>query len=89
MEKAGKINIFSGRILEIQGLKGLTVEQGFELSDASAERWVLVSLLSLSLPLSLSFSFSFSFSLLLFSSLIVPSPALRRLFLIYFCSHQK
>ncbi|GHB55736.1 aconitate hydratase B [Psychrosphaera saromensis] len=36
--KAGKINEFSGRILEIEGLKGLTVEQMFELSDASAER---------------------------------------------------
>ena len=38
VEKAGKINEFSGRILEIEGLKGLTVEQAFELSDASAER---------------------------------------------------
>lgn len=38
VEKAGKINIFSGRILEIEGLEGLTVEQAFELSDASAER---------------------------------------------------
>ena len=36
--KAGKINIFSGRILEIEGLEGLSVEQAFELSDASAER---------------------------------------------------
>lgn len=36
--KAGKVNEFSGRILEIEGLKGLTVEQAFELSDASAER---------------------------------------------------
>lgn len=36
--KAGKINEFSGRVLEIEGLKGLTVEQMFELSDASAER---------------------------------------------------
>ncbi|MEW6981362.1 bifunctional aconitate hydratase 2/2-methylisocitrate dehydratase [Colwelliaceae bacterium 6471] len=36
--KAGKINEFSGRVLEIEGLKGLTVEQAFELSDASAER---------------------------------------------------
>ncbi len=36
--KAGKVNEFSGRILEIEGLKGLTVEQMFELSDASAER---------------------------------------------------
>lgn len=38
VEKAGKINEFSGRILEIEGLKGLSVEQAFELSDASAER---------------------------------------------------
>ncbi len=36
--KAGKKNIFSGRILEIEGLPKLTVEQAFELSDASAER---------------------------------------------------
>jgi aconitate hydratase 2/2-methylisocitrate dehydratase len=36
--KKGKINIFSGRILEIEGLQDLTVEQAFELSDASAER---------------------------------------------------
>ncbi|MGG4775900.1 bifunctional aconitate hydratase 2/2-methylisocitrate dehydratase [Alcaligenaceae bacterium 429] len=38
VEKAGKINIFSGRILEIEGLPNLKVEQAFELSDASAER---------------------------------------------------
>jgi aconitate hydratase 2/2-methylisocitrate dehydratase len=38
VEKAGKKNIFSGRILEIEGLNDLTVEQAFELSDASAER---------------------------------------------------
>jgi aconitate hydratase 2 / 2-methylisocitrate dehydratase len=36
--KTGKINIFSGRILEIEGLPDLKVEQAFELSDASAER---------------------------------------------------
>lgn len=36
--KKGKINAFSGRILEIEGLDHLTVEQAFELSDASAER---------------------------------------------------
>ena len=36
--KAGKINIFSGRVLEIEGLPQLKVEQAFELSDASAER---------------------------------------------------
>ncbi len=38
VEKKGKKNIFSGRILEIEGLNQLTVEQAFELSDASAER---------------------------------------------------
>ncbi|PWV82831.1 bifunctional aconitate hydratase 2/2-methylisocitrate dehydratase [Halomonas sp. A11-A] len=36
--KAGKKNAFSGRVLEIEGLEDLTVEQAFELSDASAER---------------------------------------------------
>jgi aconitate hydratase 2/2-methylisocitrate dehydratase len=36
--KAGKKNIFSGRVLEIEGLPNLKVEQAFELSDASAER---------------------------------------------------
>lgn len=36
--KKGKKNIFSGRILEIEGLPNLKVEQAFELSDASAER---------------------------------------------------
>ena len=38
VEKKGKQNIFSGRILEIEGLPNLKVEQAFELSDASAER---------------------------------------------------
>ncbi|MCH9691947.1 MAG: bifunctional aconitate hydratase 2/2-methylisocitrate dehydratase [Gammaproteobacteria bacterium] len=38
VEKKGKKNIFSGRILEIEGLDKLTVEQAFEFSDASAER---------------------------------------------------
>src|SRR5690606_33311334 len=37
-EKKGKKNVFSGRILEIEGLEHLTAEQAFELSDASAER---------------------------------------------------
>ncbi len=36
--KEGKKNVFSGRILEIEGLPDLKVEQAFELSDASAER---------------------------------------------------
>jgi len=38
VEKKGKKNVFSGRVLEIEGLENLTVEQAFELSDASAER---------------------------------------------------
>ncbi len=38
VEKKGKINVFSGRILEIEGLPNLKVEQAFELSDAAAER---------------------------------------------------
>jgi aconitate hydratase 2 / 2-methylisocitrate dehydratase len=38
IEKKGKKNVFNGRILEIEGLPNLTVEQAFELSDATAER---------------------------------------------------
>jgi len=38
VEKRGKKNIFSGRILEIEGLPDLKIEQAFELADASAER---------------------------------------------------
>jgi aconitate hydratase 2/2-methylisocitrate dehydratase len=38
VDKSNKKNIFSGRILEIEGLPDLKVEQAFELSDASAER---------------------------------------------------
>ena len=38
VEKKGKKNVFSGRVLEIEGLPDLKVEQAFELSDASAER---------------------------------------------------
>ena len=38
VEKQGKKNVYNGRILEIEGLPDLTVEQAFELSDASAER---------------------------------------------------
>ncbi|NMM39109.1 MAG: bifunctional aconitate hydratase 2/2-methylisocitrate dehydratase [Glaciimonas sp.] len=38
VEKQGKKNVFSGRILEIEGLPKLKIEQAFELSDASAER---------------------------------------------------
>ena len=38
VEKKGKKNVFNGRILEIEGLPDLKVEQAFEISDASAER---------------------------------------------------
>jgi len=38
LAKKGKTNVFSGRILEIEGLPDLKVEQAFEISDASAER---------------------------------------------------
>ena len=38
VDKKGKKNIFNGRVLEIEGLPNLKVEQAFELSDASAER---------------------------------------------------
>ena len=38
LDKSSKKNVFSGRILEIEGLPDLKVEQAFELSDASAER---------------------------------------------------
>lgn len=38
VEKKGKKNIFNGRVLEIEGLPDLKVEQAFELSDSSAER---------------------------------------------------
>jgi len=38
LEKKGKKNVYSGRVLEIEGLEDLTAEQAFELSDASAER---------------------------------------------------
>ncbi len=38
VEKANKINVFNGKILEIEGLPNLKLEQAFELTDASAER---------------------------------------------------
>jgi aconitate hydratase 2/2-methylisocitrate dehydratase len=38
LAKAGKLNVFSGRVLEIEGLPDLKIEQAFELADASAER---------------------------------------------------
>lgn len=38
VEKANKINIFAGKVIEIEGLPGLSAEQAFELADATAER---------------------------------------------------
>jgi aconitate hydratase 2 / 2-methylisocitrate dehydratase len=38
VDKKGKKNVFSGRVIEIEGLPDLKVEQAFELSDATAER---------------------------------------------------
>ena len=38
VEKAGKKNVFNGRIMEIEGLPDLKLEQAFELTDATAER---------------------------------------------------
>ncbi|MGB7181910.1 MAG: bifunctional aconitate hydratase 2/2-methylisocitrate dehydratase, partial [Burkholderiaceae bacterium] len=38
LEKKGKKNVYNGRVIEIEGLPDLTVEQAFELSDATAER---------------------------------------------------
>ena len=38
VEKTNKINVFNGKILEIEGLPNLKLEQAFELTDASAER---------------------------------------------------
>jgi aconitate hydratase 2/2-methylisocitrate dehydratase len=48
--KKGKKNVFSGRILEIEGLPDLKVEQAFELSDATAERSAAACTVRLSLP---------------------------------------
>ena len=48
IEKKGKKNVFNGRILEIEGLESLTVEQAFELSDASAERSAAACTITLS-----------------------------------------
>ncbi|HRD01221.1 MAG TPA: bifunctional aconitate hydratase 2/2-methylisocitrate dehydratase [Candidatus Saccharicenans sp.] len=45
--KKGKKNIFNGRILEIEGLEDLTVEQAYELTDASAERSAAAAVISL------------------------------------------
>lgn len=47
VEKKNKKNIFNGRILEIEGLSNITVEQAFELTDASAERSAAASVIQL------------------------------------------
>ncbi len=47
--KAGKTNIFSGRIMEIEGLPDLKLEQAFELTDATAERSCAGSTIKLSI----------------------------------------
>lgn len=46
--KKNKINIFNGRILEFEGLEDITVEQAFEITDASAERSAAASCINLS-----------------------------------------
>ena len=46
--KKNKVNIFNGRILEMEGLPELTVEQGFELTDAAAERSAAAGCIQLS-----------------------------------------
>lgn len=48
--KKGKKNVFAGTVLEIEGLDDLSVEEAFELSDASAERSAAACALQLSLP---------------------------------------
>jgi len=48
VEKKGKKNIFNGRILEMEGLPELTVEQAYELTDASAERSAAAATIKLS-----------------------------------------
>jgi aconitate hydratase 2/2-methylisocitrate dehydratase len=48
VEKANKKNIFSGRIMEIEGLPDLKLEQAFELTDATAERSCAGSTIKLS-----------------------------------------
>ncbi|MCZ7372847.1 MAG: aconitase family protein, partial [Candidatus Methanoperedens sp.] len=48
IEKKNKKNIFNGRIMEIEGLTDLTVEEAFELTDASAERSAEAAVIALS-----------------------------------------
>ncbi|MBT3236482.1 MAG: bifunctional aconitate hydratase 2/2-methylisocitrate dehydratase [Bdellovibrionales bacterium] len=50
VEKEGKKNVFSGRILEMEGLPNLTVEQAFELTDAAAERSAAAATIKLGRP---------------------------------------
>jgi len=45
--KKGKKNVFNGRILEMEGLEDLTVEQAYELTDASAERSAAAAVIAL------------------------------------------
>ncbi len=46
--KKSKKNVFNGRILEMEGLPDLTVEQAFELTDAAAERSAAAAAIKLS-----------------------------------------
>ncbi len=46
--KKNKVNVFNGRILEMEGLPELTVEQAFELTDATAERSAAAACIALS-----------------------------------------
>jgi aconitate hydratase 2/2-methylisocitrate dehydratase len=48
VEKKGKKNIFNGCVLEMEGLEGLSVDQAYELTDASAERSAAAAVISLS-----------------------------------------
>ena len=48
VEKKGKKNVFNGRIMEIEGLPNLSIEQAFELTDASAERSAAACAIALS-----------------------------------------
>lgn len=50
VSKQGKKNIFAGAILEIEGIDDLSVEEAFELSDASAERNAAACTVALPLP---------------------------------------
>ncbi|MHB8054655.1 MAG: bifunctional aconitate hydratase 2/2-methylisocitrate dehydratase [Candidatus Aminicenantales bacterium] len=47
--KKGKVNVFNGRVLEMEGLADLTVDQAYELTDASAERSAAGAVIALSL----------------------------------------